>query len=187
MANTVQIYANPIKHFRLIPPTNRRPNRAHSQNNRTDITCFRAEKNDDYLNFLSLDDFLQYSVHSAIKFPPFEALYGLNPPAPATLLTKHPRSGPSSIVTSIHDIHDLITKELKLSDVYKSTYADRHSTRHAFSENDRVWQLASQESPMCQISPTMHWTFLIFGQNFIPSLTPSFTSLNGIPQRFSNF
>jgi hypothetical protein len=52
------------------------------------------------------------------------------------MLSEYPRSGPSTNVTNIPDIHALITEQLKLTDVYQRAYADRHTTRHAFSKTN---------------------------------------------------
>jgi hypothetical protein len=78
-------------------------------------------------------------VHSAITFSPFEALYGLNPFTPANLLTNNPTYALFASIAKIHDIHALISKQLKIADVYQATYYNRRTKPLEFAENDFVW------------------------------------------------
>jgi hypothetical protein len=64
----------------------------------------------DWLNHLSLAElaYSNNSSHSAIRFSPFEVLYGLNLLIHANLFTNDPTSAPLDIIGKIHVIHDLI-------------------------------------------------------------------------------
>jgi hypothetical protein len=90
---------------------------------------------------LSLAEFAyNNTVHSAIKFSPFEALYyGLNPLTPANLFTNNPTFASLDVIAKIHDIHTLISEQLKLADVYQATYCNHRSKPFGFAENDFVW------------------------------------------------
>ena len=71
----------------------------------------------DWLHALPLAEFCyNNSVHSSTKTSPFEALYGFNPLTPPYLIANSNIT--TNITQRIRDIHDLITEELKNSDVY---------------------------------------------------------------------
>jgi hypothetical protein len=63
------------------------------------LRSFVHQQHHDWLNCLSLAE-LAYNdnVRSANTFSPFEAIYGLNPFTPASLLTKSPISGPLDVI-----------------------------------------------------------------------------------------
>jgi hypothetical protein len=74
------------------------------------LRSFVHQHDHDWLNLISFTEFAyNITVHSATKFPPFEAIYGLNPLNPASLLTNSPTFAPLEVIAKVHDIHDLIT------------------------------------------------------------------------------
>ena len=103
------------------------------------LRAFIYKHHADWLHTLPLAEFCyNNSVHSAIKFSPFEALYGFSPLTPPDLLVDSPK--PFDCVQRIHDIHALITEELKISDAYmKHDAARRADARIEFEEGDNVW------------------------------------------------
>ena len=68
---------------------------------------FIHAQHDDWLHVLPLAEFCyNNSVHSATKYSPFEALYGINPLTPPDLLVGP--SKPAVQVQQIHEIHEAI-------------------------------------------------------------------------------
>ena len=105
------------------------------------VRSFIHTHHDQWLSHLSLAEFsYNNSVHSATKYSPFESLYGFSPLTPPALFNTsiNPCSA-TDLIQKIHDIHDLISEELKLADAYQKGIADRKLTKFEFSVGDHVW------------------------------------------------
>ena len=103
------------------------------------IRAFIYKHHSEWLHTLPLAEFCyNNSVHSATKFSPFEPLYGFSPLTPPDLLVDSPK--PFDCVQRIHDVHALISEELKIADAYmKHDAARRADSAIEFSEGDNVW------------------------------------------------
>jgi hypothetical protein len=100
---------------------------------------FVHAQHNDWLHALPLAKFCyNSSVHSFTKFSPFEALYGLNPLSHPDLIIATPTN--ANILQRIEDIHDLISEELKKTDIYMQHDAANKSNKAiTFNEGDKVW------------------------------------------------
>jgi hypothetical protein len=100
---------------------------------------FVHNQHNDWLHALPLAEFCyNNSVHSSTKFSPFEALYGFNPLSPPDLITASPTN--ANILQRIRYIHDLISEELRNTNIYmQHDAANRSNKTLAFAEGDKVW------------------------------------------------
>ena len=101
---------------------------------------FIHAQHDDWLHALPLAEFCyNNNVHSSTGFSPFEAIHGYNPLTPPDLISA-PNSQASNQVQRIHDIHELISEQLKIADEYmKHDTKNRANSSADFKENQMVW------------------------------------------------
>ena len=102
------------------------------------LRAFVHNQHHDWYDCLPLAEFsYNNSRHASTTFTPFEAIYGFNPITPPTLMLPH---NPNSLdlINRIHDIHALITEQLKIAKVLQSHYADQHQIQHSFEVGDKV-------------------------------------------------
>ena len=75
--------------------------------------------------------------HASTKLSPFEAIYGLQPLTPITLI-EPPNTGSIDVIARIHGIHAMVEEELKLAKTTQKHHADKVSTVSKIKENTYV-------------------------------------------------
>ena len=93
---------------------------------------------EEWIRDLSLAEFCYNNArHASTKLSPFEAIYGLQPLTPITLI-EPPNTDSIDVVERIHDIHAMVEEELKLAKATQKHHADKVSTVSQIKENTYV-------------------------------------------------
>ena len=102
------------------------------------LRAFVHKKHSDWYDYLPLAEFsYNNSKHASTSFTPFEALYGISPITPPTLLNPQLFT-PTNIIEHIHDIHSFITEQLKISKTLQSHYVNKKRIDEQFTVSDKV-------------------------------------------------